>query len=148
MKFLLLSLFFFCTFQGSSQVNLPKDSIVSVLLVSHYHSIDKPIINRIKRNQDIIYFINIQDKEMYGFIDANYDLYGTIEEFQLDSSGLIRIQLDLSDRSSGKTIQYDINIEHKVGASYFTVQEGKKRIRHTKITCEFHDEKLFNVDFP
>ena len=69
MKFLLLSLFFFCTFQGSSQVNLPKDSIVSVLLVSHYHSIDKPIINRIKRNQDIIYFINIQDKEMYGFID-------------------------------------------------------------------------------
>ena len=85
---------------------------------------------------------------MFGFIDANYDLYGIIEEFYLDSLGLLRIQLDLSDVSSGKLIKREITIEHKVGASFFTIYEGKKRIRHTKITCEFHDEKLFNVDFP
>lgn len=148
MKSFLLSLFFLCSFQGYAQANLPKDSIVSILLVSHYHSMDIPILNHIKRNQDIIYFLNIKDKEMYGFIDANYDLYGIIVDFQMDTLGLFRIQLNVSDRSTGKTIEYNVTIEHKVGASFFTIQEGKKGIRHTKITCEFHQEKLFNVDFP
>ena len=148
MKTIIRLLFIFWAFQGYSQVNLLKDSVVSILLVSHYHSMDIPLVKHIKRNQDIIYFLNIKDKEMFGFIDANYDLYGTIEDFQLDSLGLFRIQLDVSDVSSGKIIQHAVTIEHKVGTSFFIIQDEKKRFRHTKITCEFHGEKLFNVDYP
>jgi hypothetical protein len=148
MKITIHLLFIFWVSQGFSQANLPKDSIVSILLVSHYHSIDIPLVKHIKRNQDIIYFLNIKDKDMYGFIDANYDLYGTIEDFQLDSLGLFRIQLNVSDVSSGKIIKHAVTIEHKVGTSFFIIQDEKKRFRHTKITCEFHREKLFGVDIP
>jgi hypothetical protein len=146
----LFTFVFFLLFasRGFSQGIMPKDSIVSILLVSHRHSKELPIINHFKRHQDIIFFLNIKDKDMFCFIDAEYTSYGTIHDFHLDSTGLMRFQLDLNIRKRGKITKQKASIEHTIGDAFFIVKEGGKVLKHIEITCEFHNEKLFNVDLP
>jgi hypothetical protein len=124
-----------------------KDSIISITLVSHKHALNSPLIRQLKRPQDIILFINIIDCDMYGFIDANYDLYGTISHFEIDYNGSFIIELNVNDRSRRKLISYPSRIEYKNGSGYFTYQKRNKEFKHTQIKCEFHNEKIFNVDY-
>ena len=134
--------------RGFSQGIMPKDSIVSVLLVSHRHIKELPIINHLKRHQDIIFFLNIKDKDMFCFVDAEYTSYGTIHDFYLDSTGLMRFQLDLKVRKRGEITERKASIEHTIGDAFFIVKEEEKVSKHFEIICEFHNEKLFNVDLP
>ena len=132
---------------GVSQ-NIPNmDTIKSVLLVSHKHSLDKPILKLFKKRQDIALFINVKDKEVYGFVDGDYNLFGKITKFNLDSTGHVHIFVNMNDRTKGKTVTNEIKICYTIGDGFFTILNGSKIINHTKIECEFHKEKLINVDF-
>jgi hypothetical protein len=125
-----------------------KDSIESITLVSHKHALNVPLIKQLKRPQDIILFINIVDRDMYGFIDADYDLYGTITLFEIDPTGSFWIELNVNDRSGRKLISYPVRIEYHEGTGYFTLKKRNITFKHTIIKCEFHNEKVFNVNYP
>ena len=125
-----------------------KDSIQSITLVSHKHALNVPLIKQLKRPQDIILFINIVDRNMYGFIDANYNLYGTITLFEIDPTRSFVIELNVNDDSGRKLVSYPARIEYREGSGYFTIKKRNITFKHTKIKCEFHNEKVFNVNYP
>jgi hypothetical protein len=120
------------------------DTTKSVLLVSHTQSFNA---HPFGLSKDIILFVNIKDKEIYGFVSAEYNLYGEIVDFTLDSAGHMNIIVNMSDRTKGKDIEYQTKICHTVGDDFFTMTNDGKTVKHTKIKCEFSKEKIFNVDF-
>lgn len=147
MKTVLLSIVLLVTNVLFAQTIPNMDTTKSILLVSHKNCIDKPILNVFKKRQDIILFINVNDKEVYGFVNANYDLYGKITEFNLDSTGHMHVFVDMNDRTNGKTKNKQVKICYSFGNDFFTMVSENKVITHTDIKCEAHKEKIFNVDF-
>ncbi len=142
MKKLLLGLLLL---SGLSFGQIPNlDTTKSVLLVSHTQSFNS---HPFGLSKDIILFVNIKDKEIYGFISAQYDLYGKIVDFTLDSTGHMHIIADMNDRTKGKVTEYRVKICHTIGDDFFTMTNGSKTVKHTNIKCEFTKEKIFNVDF-
>jgi|688.fasta_scaffold25760_4 hypothetical protein len=123
------------------------DTTKSILLVSHYHSTDKPILSLLKRNQDIIFFINLDDKDIFTFCDAEYYFHAKIKELNLDSTGHIHIYFTITHKRRLGTTNIDGKICHTVGDEFFTMVIDNKMTKHTSIKCEFHKEKLMNVDY-
>jgi hypothetical protein len=141
MKKLLLGLLLL---SGLSFGQIPNlDTVETVFLVSHKQSFNS---HPFGLSKDIILFINIKDKEIYGFVNAEYDLYGKITEFTLDSTGHIHVIADMYDRTKGRDIEYQTKICYTIGDNFFTMTNGKKMVNHTNIVCEFSKEKMFGVD--
>jgi hypothetical protein len=142
MKKLLLGLSLLLSVFSFGQIpNL--DTVETVFLVSHKQSFNS---HPFGLSKDIILFVNIKDKEIYGFVNAEYDLYGKIVDFTLDSTGHIHIIADMNDRINGRDLEYRTKICYTIGDDSFTMTNNKRTIKHSNIVCEFSREKMFGVD--
>ena len=125
--------------------NIPNmDTIGGILLVSQHQSLDKPVLSLFKRSQETGIVINLNEKDIFVFVEGEFSYSAKIKEFNMDSTGHIHINFDVCfKRGMGTVENINSKLCYTVGDDSLTLVIGNKVRRHTKIKYEFSKIKYF-----
>lgn len=147
MKTIILTLVLFLSTTVFSQTVSVADTTKSVLLVSQFQKYERGLLSLFKQRNDVGVIINVNDNDVFIFVNGYCKYYGKIEKFEFDSTGHMHTHFNIIHKQGVGDVNLIGKLCYTVNDVSFTTTIDGKTMTHTKIKYELHKEKFFNVDF-
>jgi hypothetical protein len=147
MKTIILTLVLFLSTTVFSQTVSVADTTKSVLLVSQFQKHERGLLSLFKQRNDVGVIINVNDSDVFIFVNGYCKYYGKIEKFDFDSTGHMHVHFNIVHKKGVGEVNLTGKLCYTVNDESFTMTIDGKSMTHTKIKYKLRKEKFFNVDF-